>query len=607
MELPLPRLGNSPPRVLAASPPRLVAEKSSASASRAQPAPAHIEQEQIWKSRYSLLREFMDFMTPLYQVLKGTDEAPQTKQHFIVVPPDDALEQRGLLMPGGRVSHTTVRAHVVSRSRSDGAISTMLGAAVHLALVESEAAIISAPPSTRASGVGGGATSATTRMSSPPTAVNGVGGARRESGAIPRTGSSVSNRLRDNIADASVAASSSTATFIRGSGGSSLDLFAGHGTISVTHASGVRCEAEIVGLEKLRGGSSVGSGGCLVLLFVSAPLVPARDEAVNKRIHTSISLVPIGHAGAASRRSVVEGQAGDLGGSLRYSSMPQWQRRPCFGRKVPPTSDADSFRAVLEEIAAENAAAAADTESMLKCDNAMTHVDTELAMFCSSYVCMPGFEEYIVARVNQITEGGIERFQEDSSSADEGASSSAIDEDQNEEVIVAFHTIVTAGVSEMLLQHWERTNEVEDIAFHHACTSLGRKMTVGDVLASGGCQEAAVEQCDFEPAIAMMIDLDEQPGLSVLSYMRLMESIIALVVEAVTAVLKDVTADVCIPLVVYVIVAAAPRRLPSILKFIMDFMIPILEMSSLGYSYTTFEAAAAQVMEEYLTRVQNKV
>ena len=157
----------------------------------------------------------------------------------------------------------------------------------------------------------------------------------------------------------------------------------------------------------------------------------------------------------------------------------------------------------------------------------------------------------------------------------------------------------------MVLSHWVTTNEVEDIAFQHACISLARRLSVSDFSPTGS-DDADLELCNFENAIDTMVRLDTLTGLSVFSYMRMMEAIITMVVDATAAVIQDVTADVCIPLVVFVIVSAAPRRLPSILKFLMDFMIPILEMSSLGYSYTTFEAGAAQVMEEYIRRVQDK-
>lgn len=254
-------------------------------------------------------------------------------------------------------------------------------------------------------------------------------------------------------------------------------------------------------------------------------------------------------------------------------------------------------------------------------DKAMMFIDTEVGIFKSSYLVVKGYEDFAIAKLLQIVDTAAElAIGEEGEVVDDDiddcdiavaqpgrrnsceAVSSGWSEEDEEQLGVAFHTLVTGGLSSKLIPHWEEMNYNEDFAFCHACGVLRRREGSLENLRS--CfPDLVPEYCD---QIVVLIRLFDDHTLSVFSYMRIMESIIASAVDLVAQTSStnvEVTADICIPLIVYLLVLAGPKSLPSRIKYVLEFCTPVLEMSALGYALTTFEAACVQLLEEYRLHV----
>ena len=241
-------------------------------------------------------------------------------------------------------------------------------------------------------------------------------------------------------------------------------------------------------------------------------------------------------------------------------------------------------------------------------DPILMSMDTELSIFMSSYICVKGFERFTTAKVNQIAESVVEQVLELLVAEDVAASSDdSIDEDTRELVIVSFHTLVTERLASSLVPHWRVINEVEDYAFHHACCSLSRSLDQRSCWIDAGLPSEKLPEAGiaFESAVAMLHNLESPHG--VLVTLRFMEIVIDLVVECIGRTNAcEVTADVCIPFMVFVIAQAKLEYLHSTMKYVDTFMIGVFESSSLCYAFTTFEAACAQLLHEYSAKVMSQ-
>lgn len=255
-------------------------------------------------------------------------------------------------------------------------------------------------------------------------------------------------------------------------------------------------------------------------------------------------------------------------------------------------------------------------------DKAMMFIDTEVGIFRSSYIVVKGYEDFAIAKMLQIVDTAAElAIGDEGEQADDDIDDCDIavisqparrnscesvlngwSEEDEEQLGVAFHTLVTSGLSTKMITHWEEINYNEDFAFCHACGVLRRREGRLEELRS--CfPDLLPEYCD---QIVVLIRLLDDHTLSVFSYMRIMETTIAVAVDLVAQSSSnnvEVTADICIPLIVYLLVVTGPKCLPSRIKYILECCTPVLEMSALGYALTTFEAACVQLLEEYRLHV----
>ena len=332
-------------------------------------------------------------------------------------------------------------------------------------------------------------------------------------------------------------------------------------------------------------------------------------------------------------------------------------------------------------------------------DEVMTAMDTETAIFNSSYVCMPGYEKFTVSKVEQMVDSAMDTFidavdrcvaatvstrparkrvsgsletppgknipppatpppklaltgalKSALKSATKGGSKNKLDEsddegspryrqatldpnathqsdsdndsvsscnitretlfseDDEEQVYMVLHTVITSALAKKLNAHWGTITPAEDYAFHHACLSLRRSLetTIMDFVPPACADTISISS--FEKCFRLCKVVDS-PDAGVFTCLRAMEATIASIVDVVnehSTRKQDVTADVCIPLVVVVLIGACLMHFPSRLKLLLELMLPVVELSSLGYALTTFEASSEQIYYEYSLFVQNK-
>ena len=538
-----------------------------------------------WKSQFAIVRELVDNMSPLYTVARDTSSSNNV--HVVLVPPDDQL-QSSCFVPQAtassssgptassaqrHVSQATVRAHVF-RGCSLSELTSLAGCTASIVMGGSAPSVEEHPPT--------------------ETPCNAV----------------LSSCSTSDIACM--------------------------GTAVVEDLRGNNFEAKIL---------SVGSSGnpFFSFFFIDRPVYEP-DSIRN-----------------ASRRSVAA--------SVRFSSnQPLWQKFPCSAVRLlplpatiaaattPPAASVDAdnntaaavtrsptnqspidrlgeflhlyradelyFRTVLTELANEKDLLADAGPRLSKdMDRALLIADTEANCFAASYVCVDGFESFMVSKVLQIVETSVEiaLHEEDDDFSPNGASGhgassnagseySSWSDEEREQLAVAFHTIISGSLGLKVVHHWESRFEKEDIALNHACISLRQRATIADMLPNLPGLRAEL----FDPVAEMLTLLDEDT-LSVFSYLRIFETTMNYVIDKIVGFYNrsvgsakgiEITADECIPLIVYTLMLASPLHLFSRLNYILDLSIPPLELSSLGYSLTTFEAAASQLLEEYRLRLE---
>ena len=185
-----------------------------------------------------------------------------------------------------------------------------------------------------------------------------------------------------------------------------------------------------------------------------------------------------------------------------------------------------------------------------------------------------------------------------------------LSDDDEEQVGAVLHVIVTSGIAQKLNSHWSSVHSVEDYAFSHACISLRKSIEKRLPEFLPDICVGKVTTDTFAPTIRLCRFIDS-PAASIFSIMRAMEASISSVVTIVTdccppGKTHEVTADVCIPMIVLVLILSGLQHLPSRIKLILELIAPVLELSSLGYALTTFEASAEQIHYEYAQMVANR-
>ena len=504
--------------------------------------------ENIWKDKYVLLRELMEHMTPLFILIRS--QSSSLSRYYVLVPPDEELNDFVTEGESAVVAAAGARSVRCAQSAVRAHILHGPGPLNLSSLLGFTAVLEMAPPS------------------------------------VPQ------------------------------GDGEQPTLFASLGSVTVTDTHGNTTRAMIQAVEQLppvmtfgdKESDATNNGSC-TFLFVDRAVYTNQRQRPKQPLTAKL-----------------------LAQKCRMSMIPVWQRLPnsaasFLSSSVNPKdvteevllskfqADEKSFRTLISDFAAEKIESlenAADKRRVAQLvDTAMMQLETEVTIFQASYVCMPGYEQFIVAKVLQVIETAVETALDIKSEEAEDfdtcylGSDGKWTEDEKEQMIVAVHTVVCGAVAPKVLLHWEDVNHNEDFAFHHACCSLKISMTLSELLRVPNIEQ--VSPSHFDPAVAVVSVLNKRT-LSVFSLMRVMETTISLVVELLQTcgVLSDVTADLCIPLIVFVIVQTCPTSLPSRIKYILDMSIPSLEMSSLGYALTTFEAAAAHVLQEYKDRVANR-
>jgi hypothetical protein len=347
--------------------------------------------------------------------------------------------------------------------------------------------------------------------------------------------------------------------------------------------------------------------------------------------------------GAFTARSTT---AGDAAGSARKGQ-----------RDVPRTFEAaPMFRSLLTLIS-DSAA-----------DKVLLRLDTEAVIFESTYVCVTGFEEFTVAKVNAIVESLTQQFLDAvvadgvaakateqarrvaaeeakklkarASKATAAAAAAAARKQQGTEqaaevaevpksvpcplelpsgakgtlvdgipdadvdiVVSAVHAITTAAFAGVLLPHWRKVHAADDHAFARHCRALSDEISSrlrgnagGKAVNMLGIDIARLPHQALEPAAVLTREFSRT--YSVFTYMRVAERILGIAMNAMAAEGVVMTADMTIPVLVYLLARGAPDTLRSTIAFVTSFSLQALDMSALGYSFTTIEAAAHQLVQE---------
>ena len=390
---------------------------------------------------------------------------------------------------------------------------------------------------------------------------------------------------------------------------------------------------------------------------------PGRDRDNDDARSASASAQPDDLELSVSQQHTARGQA-------TSRSVVDTSRRRKVQRMMPRTFEAAPMcRALLSLV--DSAVA----------DKVMLRLDTEAVIFESTYVCVPGFEEFTVAKVNAVVEALTQEFIRDvnakagkrptasgdaagapqpqgaaaeeshsapfespatyprklTEEAERGLSQSGIRDNDVDVVVTAVHAITTAAFAPVLVPHWRELHQAEDAAFHMECVELnalldrkrdprndGVSNTTADFSRTApaaapiidaaqhggrrgrdeppaasmfGLNVRSVPETALEPAVHLLREFDA--SFSVFTYMRVAERALTVAMQVMAAEGFPLTADISIPVLMYLLVRASPQRLRSTVAFVTSFRLEALDMSALGYSFTTVEAAAHQLAREY--------
>eukprot|EP00760_Papus_ankaliazontas_P030428 PhM_4_TR4821/c0_g1_i1/m.5756 len=191
----------------------------------------------------------------------------------------------------------------------------------------------------------------------------------------------------------------------------------------------------------------------------------------------------------------------------------------------------------------------------------------------------------------------LQRQQLHSNNNNNNAEETMLSDDEIEGIEIAVNTFVVSHTYTLTMPSWRRRFQEQDDAFHAAASGLRLYVTYASLDIP-----PALRGHDTTEAVAMLRSLDSTLHTSTYEILRCMDGIIGAVhgqhVSGDEGADDMMTADECLPLLIHLIVTAAPLHLPSTIEFVTSFAYASMQFSSLGYVLTTFEAAKLYVLEE---------
>eukprot|EP00672_Neobodo_designis_P020428 CAMPEP_0174842888 /NCGR_PEP_ID=MMETSP1114-20130205/10177_1 /TAXON_ID=312471 /ORGANISM="Neobodo designis, Strain CCAP 1951/1" /LENGTH=702 /DNA_ID=CAMNT_0016077099 /DNA_START=83 /DNA_END=2187 /DNA_ORIENTATION=+ len=695
----------------------------------------------MWKPNSLLLTELVDEMASLYKVMQQAHSNNPEVQFVVAVPPDESLP-RWAVLPSGRVSQAFVRSHIF-RLRGGTAVHELRvdpadpDAVVSFrGLSENIVATLSAA-STQVE------LRQTATADADEEARELFGDDIDRVIADEKREHARDVAVRQNRGRLSVAGSLGESSRVRQSASSQafavrtgpLDAVLRLRTSWTTRERTVRTYAAELVRNASATGKRASSEPFMLLLFVDEPVYCeldwagiepgtasrlSADAAAQASIRHAIkgeTAAPNGDSGAAVDDNPRAGQSwlGDLFAEIAYAVpkpvATETRREASTNRDgdedLSVSGRSDSATAVSSPQPSARETTRSNQETRMRrvsramprtfeaapmcralltlldsdvADAVLLRLDTEAVIFESTYVCVPGYEEFTVAKVNAIVEALTQDFirdvnaktsgserpvvatpkrdgtasEEDAASAvdspatyprklpeeaERGLSETGIRDNDVDVVVTAIHAITTAAFAPVLVPHWRDLHESDDTVFHRQCLELGvlldkRRDPRNDSVANAsvefsrgpsapvidtaqhtqtgrrigredapppatmfGMNVRSVPEQALEPAIHLLREFDN--AFSVFTYMRVAERALTVAMQVMAAEGFPLTADISIPVLMYLLVRAAPRRLRSTVAFVTAFRLEALDMSALGYSFTTVEAAAHQLDREH--------
>ena len=196
------------------------------------------------------------------------------------------------------------------------------------------------------------------------------------------------------------------------------------------------------------------------------------------------------------------------------------------------------------------------------------------------------------------------------------AAARAATADEVDALVVAVHTAAVAALLPLLWPHWAAVMRPADRRLRYRCTVLAGRVPspagFGFPFPADDADVAALHAATA-PLVAAL-DAPRSP----LGAMRVAHALLSRVAAFATDAQRKqalrpglattaarsgdadgVTADACLPAVVFALAHARPRRLASAVAFAASFRHETLDCSALGYAATTLEAAVRQLDVEY--------
>lgn len=227
----------------------------------------------------------------------------------------------------------------------------------------------------------------------------------------------------------------------------------------------------------------------------------------------------------------------------------------------------------------------------------LENLDVECLLFLSGYVCVRGFESFTVARVQQIINDATDRMMEAATST-----GTTVQEDR-ELYASAVHVLVMHALAPLLLAHWRVCHAADDMDFLERSAAYRRGvMAASQRTTTAAATLMACSPCSFgyrgvfdarlkqavvgiRPCVRCL-DMELSPyALMRVAHMAL-EQLVASLKGAV-----DLTADDLLPIVAYALVDSQAAYVPSTIAYARAFSLPHVDLSAVGYSFTTLEAA----------------
>eukprot|EP01012_Entosiphon_sulcatum_P003720 TRINITY_DN11296_c0_g1_i1.p1 TRINITY_DN11296_c0_g1~~TRINITY_DN11296_c0_g1_i1.p1 ORF type:complete len:478 (-),score=59.31 TRINITY_DN11296_c0_g1_i1:36-1469(-) len=218
---------------------------------------------------------------------------------------------------------------------------------------------------------------------------------------------------------------------------------------------------------------------------------------------------------------------------------------------------------------------------------AAANLDMEVEIFCVSYLCMPNYEELLVAKVNQMFETAVEEF----------AVAIPMDTESPKyyTLQLAVHCYLLSGIHQKVWGHWISMFVEEDAQFVQYCVVLSTTITMKEL----GIEEELQQDQTSSIHCLQKIDTLLNPYEKLYCIKETMEFIANNVPEH----LRDgLSADMMLPLLIYVIMQARPPHIDTTVNYLSVFQFPELAAGPLGYAFASFEAAVFFIRQEAITR-----